>query len=154
MRDYLGILSAAQVLSGGHSYDTGLYSDFSYDLKAAGADPGNTANPLYFVFMLTTTLAEGTGDAYLNCYLVDDDNGPLASATTLSLLHTFAPRQARYVDAARAVCKIPAGIITQQYIGAFFQSTARALTGGAINCWITDQATMHRKYAKSFDPYA
>lgn len=136
--DYL--FQFADATSVGTPNNTTVNCGSQVDLQAAGANLGD-GKPLYFVVQVTTAITSG-GAATVSFLLSSDSTASIAVDGNQTIhLESDVIAKATLVAGYTLAFPVPLGISNtyERYLGCQVRENAgQALTGGAINAFITD----------------
>jgi len=108
------------------------YSEFAYNLGST-KDPGG-GRPMYLVICVTEAFVTADS-ADLVIFLVDEEDNTLAG-TSVEIIQTDVLAASRLTLGKVIILPIPAGLITQQYIGVKYTVGTGTFSAGTITSFI------------------
>ena len=131
------LLSDSQDLS----QDAGnFYSTYTYNLGSTTGDPGS-GNPLYVVICVDAAFTSA-GSATVKFVVIDEADTTLDDSS-VEIIATRAIAYTTLTAGKVIVIPIPAGLITQQYIGLKYVIGTATTTAGTVTAFVALQPPLN-----------
>ena len=131
------LLSDGQDLS--QTADT-YYSSNAINLSSVVGDIGNGA-PTWMVFVVDEAFAS-SGAATVVFAIIDEEDATLDGSSVV-ILQTAAIAYTTLTEGKTICIPLPAGLITQQYIGASYTIAGATTTAGTVSAFLSPQPVLN-----------
>jgi len=116
------------------------YSTYTYNLGDVDGDIGSGA-PLWIEFVVDEAFTSA-GSATVVIAIIDEADTTLDGSSVV-IIQTAALAYTVLTEGKKIALALPAGLITQQYIGVKYTIAGATTTAGTISAYITDKPSIN-----------